>query len=83
MNDSRQTNDCLKRLNVALEDKITDQIVVRRTTENVELVELRRTMVECDMELHELREQYLTLKAKAEDDLDKEHQKIGMCRPLN
>lgn len=47
----------------------------------MELVELRRTMVECDMELHELREQYLTLKAKAEDDLDKEHKKIGMRSP--
>lgn len=64
-------------MNVALEDRITDQLIDRRSVENVELLELRRTMVECDMELHELREQYLLLKAKAEHDLSKEHEKIG------
>lgn len=78
MSEARDACDSLKRLNVALEERITDQLIVKRTSENVELVELRRTMVECEMELHELREQYLTLKAKAEEDLNKEHQKIGM-----
>lgn len=62
---------------MALEDKITDQLIDQRSGENGELIELRRTMVECDMELHELREQYLLLKAKAEHDLTKEHKKIG------
>lgn len=63
---------------MALEDKITDQLIDQRSGENGELIELRRTMVECDMELHELREQYLLLKAKAEHDLTKEHKKIGI-----
>lgn len=79
MNDAHEANEHLKRLNVSLEEKITDQLIVKRTAENVELVELRRTMVECEMELHELREQYLKLKAKAENDLDTEHRKIGMA----
>lgn len=65
-------------MNTALEEKITDQLIDKRAIENVELVELRRTMVECDMELHELREQYLILKTKAEHDLSKEHKKIGI-----
>lgn len=63
---------------MALEEKITDQFIDKRSGENDELIELRRTMVECDMELHELREQYLLLKAKAEHDLTKEHKKIGI-----
>lgn len=77
MNEARDANERLKRLNVSLEEKITDQLIIKRTSENVELVELRRTMVECEIELHELRGQYLTLKTKAEDDLTKEHEKIG------
>lgn len=68
----------MKRLNTAFEERITDQLIEKRTVENVELIELRRTMVECEMELHELREQYLLLKAKAEHDLTKEHKKIGI-----
>lgn len=77
MNEARNTNESLKRLNISLEEKLTDQLIAKRTSDNVELVELRRTMVECEMELHELREQYLTLKAKAEDDLNIKHKKIG------
>lgn len=34
-------------------------------------------MTECEVELHELCEQYLELKTKAENDLDKEHKKTG------
>lgn len=78
LSEARNANDCLKRLNISLEEKLTDQLIMKRTSENVELVELRRTMVECEMELHELREQYLILKSKAEDDLNKEHKKIGV-----
>lgn len=75
LNDARESND---RLKTALEERITDQLIERRTVETTELVELRRTMVECEMELHELREQYLLLKTKAEHDLTKEHKKIGI-----
>lgn len=64
---------------MALEERITDQLIDKRSVENMELIDLRRTMVECDMELHELREQYLLLKAKAEHDLTKEHKKIGIA----
>lgn len=67
----------MQRANACFEEKLTEQLIEKRTTDNIELVELRRTMVECEIELHELRDQYLTLKAKAEDDLDKEHMKIG------
>lgn len=77
LHEAKITNDSLQRSNVTLEEKITDQMIERRSTENVELVELRRTMVECEMELHDLRDQYLILKAKAENDLYKEHKKIG------
>lgn len=76
MDETRAANDSLKRLNCSLEDRLTDQMIAKRTTDNVELVELRRTMLECEMELHELREQYVTLKTKAENDLCKEHKKI-------
>lgn len=77
MNEAKTTNDSLQRLNITLEEKLDDQLIEKRTAENAELVELRRTMVECEMELHDLRDQYLILKAKAEDDLEKEHKKIG------
>lgn len=77
MNESKTTNDSLEQLNITLEQKLNDQLIEKRTAESAELIELRRTMVECEMELHDLRDQYLILKAKAEDDLDKEHQKIG------
>lgn len=77
MNEAKTTNDSLQRFNITLEQKLDDQLIENRTAENAELVELRRTMVECEMELHDLRDQYLILKAKAEDDLEKEHKKIG------
>lgn len=73
LNEVRVANESLRRLNCGLED----QLISKRSAENVELVELRRTMLECEIELHELREQYLTLKAKAENDLNVEHKKIG------
>lgn len=77
MNEAKTTNDSLQRFNITLEQKLDNQLIENRTAENAELVELRRTMVECEMELHDLRDQYLILKAKAEDDLEKEHKKIG------
>lgn len=67
----------MRQLNLTLEEKLTDQMIEKRTADNIELVELRRTMVECEMELHDLRDQYLVLKAKAENDLDTEHKKIS------
>lgn len=78
LNEAKATIDSLQRLNLTLEEKLSDELINKRTEENVELVQLRRTMVECEMELHDLRDQYLILKAKAENDLDKEHKKIGL-----
>lgn len=78
MNEAKVSNKSLQQINLTLEDKITEQVVYKRSAENDELIELRRTMVECEIELHELRDQYLTLKSKAENDLIKEHKKIGM-----
>lgn len=77
LNETRTTIDSLQRLNFTLEEKLSDELINKRTEENVELVQLRRTMVECEMELHDLRDQYLILKAKAENDLDQEHKRIG------
>lgn len=74
LNETKAANDAMNRLNCSLED----QLIAKRSTENVELIELRRTMLECEFELHELREQYLTLKTKAENDLNLEHKKIGV-----
>lgn len=70
-------NETMQHTNACFEEKLTEQLIEKRTTENIELVELRRTMVECEIELHELRDQYLTLKTKAENDLSKEQKKIG------
>lgn len=69
----------MQHTNITLEGKLTEKLVDKHTAENIELVELRRTMVECEIELHELRDQYLTLKSKAENDLHEEHKKIGWC----
>lgn len=77
LNEAKATIDSLQQLNVTLEEKLSDELDNKRSEENIELVQLRRTMVECEMELHDLRDQYLILKAKAENDLDKEHKKIG------
>lgn len=64
-------------MNVTLKEKLTDQVVGKRIDENVELIEMRRTMTECENELRELRQQYLLLKCKAETELNEEHKKIG------
>lgn len=77
MSETKAANDSLTRLNCNLENNLTDQLIAKRSAENVELVELRRTMLECEFELHELREQYLILKTKAVNDLNEEHKKIG------
>ncbi|XP_031620520.1 uncharacterized protein LOC116339048 [Contarinia nasturtii] len=72
LNEAKTINDSLQQLNTSLEEKLTHQLMEKCT----ELVELRRTMIECEMELHELRDQYINLKTKAEYDLDEEHRKI-------
>lgn len=77
MNEAKLNNESLQRINITLEEKLTDQMVGNHAADNVELIELRRTMVECEIELHELRDQYLSIKSKAENDLNKEHKKIG------
>lgn len=69
----------MQHINITLEGTLNENLVEKHTAENIELVELRQTMVECEIELHELRDQYLTLKAKAENDLCEEHKKIGWC----
>lgn len=80
LSDAKESNDSIKRLNVALEEKLTDELVSKRITENVELIELRRTMAECETELHELRQNYVILKSKAESELDEQQRKIGKKR---
>lgn len=66
----------MKRMNVTLEERLTNEMVSKRITENVELIELRRTMVDCETELHELRQQYIALRTKAENELDEEQRKL-------
>lgn len=70
-------NKTMQRVNVALEEKLTNEILSKRISENVELIELRRTMLECETELHELRSEYLTLRSKTEAELDEEQKRIG------
>lgn len=52
-------------------------MVSKRITENVELIELRKTMFDCETELHELRQQYIALRTKAETELDEEQKKLS------
>lgn len=78
MNEAKAANESMQRGNACFEEKLTEHLSEKRTAENIELVELRRTMVECEIELHELRDQYLSLKSKAENDLNNEHKKIGV-----
>lgn len=67
----------MARVNTALEERLTNEILSKRISENVELVELRRTVAECETELAELRREYLTLKSKTEIELDAEQLKIN------
>lgn len=69
--------DSMKRMNVTLEERLTNEMVSKRITENVELIELRRTMVDCETELHELRQQYIALRTRAENELDEEQRKLS------
>lgn len=62
---------------MALEERLTNEILTKRISENVELIELRQTVVECGTALNELRAEYLTLKSKTEAELDEEQRKIG------
>lgn len=73
MNDSKK----IARVNAALEERLTNEILSKRISENVELIELRRTVTDCDAELTELKREYLTLKNKTETELDEEQRKIG------
>lgn len=77
LSEAKSNSDSLKRMNVTLKEKLTDEVVGKRLDENVELIEMRRTMTECENELRELRQQYLLLKCKAETELNEEHIKIG------
>lgn len=66
----------MARVNVALEERLTNEILSKRISENVELVELRRAVAECSAELMEFRQEYMMLKSKTETELDAEQQKI-------
>lgn len=77
--ESQSNFDAMKRMNATLETRLTNEMVSKRITENVELIELRKTMVDCETELHELRQQYITLRAKAETELDEEQHKLSEC----
>lgn len=67
----------LAKVNAALEERLTNEILSKRITENVELIELRQTVVECGTEFAELRREYLMLKSKTEAELDEEQRKIS------
>lgn len=80
--EARNNLDSMKRMNATLEERLTNEMVSKRIAENVELIELRKTMVECENELHELRQQYIALRTKAETELDEEQRKLSSC-PLH
>lgn len=77
MTDARSNLDSVKRMNATLEERLTNEMVSKRITENVELIELRKTMFDCETELQELRQQYIALRTKAETELDEEQRKLG------
>lgn len=70
----------MSKVNAALEERLTNEILSKRISENVELVELRQTVVDCGTELNELRREYMALKANTEAELDVEQRKIGKIR---
>lgn len=77
MTEARGNLDSMKRMNATLEERLTNEMVSKRITENVELIELRKTMFDCETELHELRQQYIALRTKAETELDEEQKKLS------
>lgn len=79
LTEARRIMDSMKRMNATLEERLTNEMVSKRIAENVELIELRKTMVECENELHELRQQYIALRTKAETELDDEQRKLSSC----
>lgn len=77
LTEARNGLDSMKRMNAMLEERLTNEMVSKRITENVELIELRKTMVDCETELHELRQQYIALRTRAETELDEEQRKLS------
>lgn len=69
-------NELLTRAHSELEELLTKEKISKQIAENVELVELRKTVVECEVELNALRQEYVKLRDKAEADLDEEQRKI-------
>lgn len=70
--------DLTRRVNVVLEETVSQDMVLQQATDNVQLAQMRQTMADCEAELHELRKQYLNLKSKAETELNEGHKKIGL-----
>lgn len=70
--------DSTRRVNVVLEETVSQDMMMEQATENVQLAQMRQTMADCEAELHELRKQYLNLKSRAETELNEGHKKIGL-----
>lgn len=66
LNETKREIESTKRMNTALEDQLANEIVAKRITENVQMIEMKKTMGACQEELDLLRQQYSELQAKNE-----------------
>lgn len=79
LTETKRESESVKRINTALEEKLTNELVTKKINGNVELIEMKKTMSECEQELQELRQQYMELQTKTEIELDEAQHKIGLC----
>lgn len=77
--ETKRESESVRRINTALEEKLTNELVTKKINGNVELIEMKTTMSECEKELQELRQQYMELQTKTEIELDEAQHKIGLC----
>lgn len=77
LSEAKREIDALRRVNATLEEKLTNEMVSKRITENVELIEIRKTMGECEMELNDLRQQYVELQRKTDSELNEANHKLS------
>lgn len=77
LSETKRESETVKRMNNALEEKLTNELVTKKINGNVEMFEMKKTMGECEKELLELRQQYMELQTKTQIELDEAQHKIG------
>lgn len=77
LSETKRESETIKRMNNALEEKLTNELVTKKINGNVEVIEMKKTMSECEKELQDLRQQYMELQTKTQIELDEAQHKIG------